>query len=113
MLLNSYAFGVPAATAAGTSGRNAFAGPGLVSADLSAARSFALPTLGAAARFTLRADFYNAFNHANLNNPQTFLNGPHFGQALFGRQENNPGFPILLPLNETARQVQIFLRFEF
>ena len=114
LLLNSSAFAAPSDDGPGTSGRNAFAGPGLISVDLSAARTFTLPRLGEGGRFTLRADFYNAFNHANLNNPQTFLGGPHFGQALFGRQEtSNTGFPLLLPLSETARQIQILLQLEF
>jgi hypothetical protein len=60
-----------------------------------------------------RADFYNVLNHANLNNPSSFLGSPDFGIAQFGRQEINNGFPLLVPLNESARQVQILLRLEF
>ena len=112
-LLNSAAFALPAADTVGTSGRNAFTGPGLISADLSVARRFPVGILGEAGRLTLRADFYNAFNHANLNNPQSYLTGARFGQALFGRREQNSGFPVLAPLNETARQIQLLLRVEF
>ncbi len=113
LLLNAAAFAIPADNALGTSGRNAFSGPGLISADVSVARRFPVGRFGDAGRLTLRADFYNAFNHANLNNPQSYLTGPRFGQALFGRREQNSGFPVLAPLNETARQVQILLRVEF
>ena len=113
MLLNAEAFAPPQNGGPGTSGRNAFSGPGLISADLSIARTFGLRSLGEAGRLILRADFYNALNHANLNNPQTFLGGPHFGQALYGRHETNPGFPVLTPLNETARQIQVLVRLEF
>ena len=113
ILLNAAAFGKPGASAIGTSGRNAFAGPGLMSADLSIARRFPVRKLGEAGRVTLRADFYNVFNHANLNNPDSFFTGPHFGWALYGRSEKNSGFPVLAPLNETARQVQVLFRVEF
>jgi hypothetical protein len=113
LLLNANAFSAPAETEPGTSGRNAFIGPGLISADLSLARTFAFAPLGESARFTLRADAFNAFNHANLNNPQTALGGPRFGQALYGRMETNSGFPGLAPLNETARRIQLLLRLEF
>jgi hypothetical protein len=113
ILLNAAAFGKPGPSAIGTSGRNAFSGPGLSSADLSIARRFPFPKLGEAARLTLRADFYNAFNHANLNNPDSYFTGPHFGWALYGRSEKNSGFPVLAPLNETARQIQILVRIEF
>ena len=113
ILLNAAAFGLPGAMAIGTSGRNEFPGPGLMSADLSIARRFPVRKLGEAGRVTLRADFYNVFNHANLNNPDSYFMGPHFGRALYGRSEKNSGFPVLAPLNETARQVQILFRLEF
>jgi len=113
ILLNAAAFAKPGANAIGASGRNAFSGPGLMSADLSIARRFPVRMLGEAGRVTLRADFYNVFNHANLNNPDSFFTGPHFGRALYGRSEKNSGFPVLAPLNETARQVQILFRVEF
>src|SRR5262249_46492370 len=117
-LLNPDAFSTPAAGQIGNTGRNAFAGPGLFSADLSISRSFALSATNEKRRATIRADFYNALNHANLGQPETFfdVNEPRrslFGQAFYGRQEKISGFPVLAPLNETARQVQLFLRFEF
>jgi hypothetical protein len=85
----------------------------LISADLSFSRRIAL---GERRKLTLRADFYNALNHANLNNPEEYVNftgAVSFGQALYGRQEKNSGFPILAPFNETSRLIQLFLRFEF
>ncbi len=122
VLLNSAAFATPAPLTTpdntligriGNTGRNAFTGPGLISADFSISRHFDLSSGNEKRKATLRADFYNVLNHANLNNPQTYLTGPHFGQALYGREEKNSGFPLLAPLNETSRQVQLFLRFEF
>ena len=110
ILLNSSAFANPGPNVIGSSGRNAFTGPGLFNTDLSLARAFRVRE---SLRLTLRADFYNVFNHANLNNPNSFFGSPDFGTALFGRSEMNSGFPLLAPLKETARQAQLFLRLEF
>jgi hypothetical protein len=113
LLLNTSAFANPGPNVIGTSGRNEFFGPGLFNTDISVARSFALPKLAESARITVRADFYNFFNHANLNNPESFYGAADFGVALFGRSEVNNGFTLLEPLTETARQTQILLRLEF
>jgi hypothetical protein len=127
LLLNSAAFAAPPdppppnqqGEMIGNVGRNAFTGPGLFNVDLSVARSFGLARLGEAARFTLRADLFNVLNHANLGNPCSSINCPFqvnpipFGAAYYGRTEVNNGFPLLLPLTETARQVQLMLRIDF
>ena len=94
-------------------GRNAFAGPGLVNVDLSAARHFALKRLGESAGITLRADFFNALNHANLNPPGNVPGTDSFGVALFGTPPANSGFPPLVPLSGTARRIQLVLRVSF
>ena len=120
-LLNLAAFAAPANGSQGNSGRNAFAGPGLFNADLSLARVIFLPRLKEGARLVLRADAFNFLNHANLNNPYANISLPKtadippkiFGQAMFGRQEQNTGFPLLTPLHESARQIQLLLRVEF
>jgi Carboxypeptidase regulatory-like domain/TonB-dependent Receptor Plug Domain/TonB dependent receptor len=109
LLLNARAFENAGPNVIGTSGRNAFAGPGLFNMDASIARTFQRESL----RLTLRADFYNVLNHANLNNPASLYGAPDFGVALYGRREMNNGFPLLAPLNETARQIQVLLRLEF
>jgi hypothetical protein len=112
-LLNAAAFGPPGPPTAGNVGRNAFTGPGLISADLSLSRRF---PLGERRNLSLRAEFYNALNHANLNNPEQFVNlsgAVAFGQALYGRQEKNSGFPLLAPFNEASRVIQLFVRLEF
>lgn len=108
--LNPAAFAAPGPNQIGTSGRNAFTGPGLFNTDLSIARSVALTE---SLHLTLRADFYNVFNHANLNNPSSLLGQSDFGVAAFGRAEVNRGFPLLAPLTESARQIQLFVRVEF
>jgi hypothetical protein len=112
-LLREFAFGIPAAGQIGTSGRNRFSGPGLISLDWSLARSFQIPRWERG-RILLRCDAYNILNHANLNNPLvTTFNAPGFGVAYFGRQESNSGFPLLVPFSETSRTIQLMLRFEF
>ncbi|HLK20313.1 MAG TPA: hypothetical protein VKT81_15260, partial [Bryobacteraceae bacterium] len=113
LLLNATAFAAPEANLIGSSGRNAFTGPGLFNTDASVSRVFGFPALRESLRLTVRADFYNLFNHANLNNPESVYGAPDFGVALFGRREINNGFPLLAPLNETARQTQLLLRIEF
>ena len=95
----------------GNSGRNSFAGPGLFNADVSLSRVIRFQER---ARLVIRADAFNFLNHANLNNPSvTDIGTPGFGQASFGRQEEKTGFPLLTPLLESARQIQLLLRIEF
>ena len=115
-LLNPAAFSEPAVGTLGTSGRNAFTGPGFYSLDLSLARSFHLPWLGESSRLRVRADAYNVLNHANLGNPNARFTdplSPAFGIATYGRQGFASGFPAVSPLNETPRQIQLSLKVEF
>jgi hypothetical protein len=112
VLLNPAAFAEPATGVLGNTGRNSFSGPGLWSADISVSRTLTLPHTDSM-RLILRSDFYNALNHANLNNPISLLGSPGFGQASRGRLGYDTGFPALVPLNETARQVQMLIKLEF
>ncbi len=112
-LLNAAAFGQPGPNAPGSSGRNAFTGPGLYDLDASVAKSFQVPKLREGTTFTFRADFFNVLNHANLGNPDSLLGNANFGLSTYGRQGAASGFPAVAPLNETARQVQILLRLVF
>ncbi len=111
LLLNAAGFG-PAGGPGEPSGRNAFTGPGFINLDLSVSRTFAVRGLPESSRLILRADFYNALNHANLNNPYPVLvNG--FGLATFGRIATPSGFPTPQPLEETPRQIQLSIRLRF
>jgi hypothetical protein len=115
-LLNPAAFSEAAPSVLGSSGRNAFTGPGFYSLDVSVARSFGLRRLGEGGRLTFRADAYNFLNHANLGNPNSEFTNPissQFGVATFGRQGTPSGFPAVSPLNETARQIQLSVRVLF
>jgi hypothetical protein len=108
LLLSPAAFAAPS-TPIGNIGRNAIAGPGLYNADLSVSRSVAVRNLGESGRIELRADLFNALNHANLGNPDSTI-GSGFGVALYGRKPAQSGFPGLIPLTETARQIQVMVR---
>ena len=112
-ILNPKAFAVPSPGNIGSSGRNSFAGPGLFNLDTSLARTIAFRARSESVQVTFRADFFNVLNHANLNNPSSFLGARNFGRATYGRQEQTSGFPLVLPLNETARKVQIALHIVF
>jgi hypothetical protein len=118
-LLNAAAFQQPANDSVlGNSGRNAFEGPGLYSLDISLSRSFGVRRLGESGRVTLRADAFNALNHANLGAPDADLSHtkgatPSFGIASFGRKGRPTGFPAVFPLDETARQIQLIVRVQF
>ena len=114
LLLNEAAFQEPgSASVLGTSGRNAFAGPGLYNIDLSIARTFSVRYAREGTRLTIRADAFNFLNHANLNSPDSLLGSPTFGIATYGRQGTASGFPAVSPVNESARQIQLLVRLEF
>jgi hypothetical protein len=112
-VLNPDAFAAPGPSTLGNTGRNAFRGPGLYSFDVSLGRSFAFPRFGESGKITVRADAYNALNHANLNNPDATLGDDNFGQAQYGRVGVQTGFPASVPFTETARQIQLMLRVEW
>ena len=113
ILLNAAAFQPAQPNSVGTSGRNAFTGPGLVNVDASLSRSFHARAWKESFLVTVRADFYNLLNHANLGNPNANLGQPEFGVAQYGRTEAAGGFPLLEPLSESARQIQLTLQIHF
>jgi hypothetical protein len=108
-LLNPASFEAPEPGTIGNTGRNEFRGPGLFNVDLSVGREFPLLRLRESGRLLLRADLFNVLNHANL----TYCPSCGFGEAMYGRAETNNGFPLLLPLAETARQIQLLVRLSF
>jgi len=62
---------------------------------------------------TLRGDFYNLLNHANLGNPVANVGQTGFGVAQYGRSDAAGGFPLLQPLVESARQIELSLQLHF
>jgi hypothetical protein len=114
-LIAAEAFARPASGTGllGTSGRNAFRGPGFYNLDVSVSRSFNFPWLGEAGRLSVRADAYNLLNHANLGMPAAIFPAATFGIAQYGRRGPQAGLPALAPLNDSSRQVQMIARIAF
>ena len=74
--LNPAAFATPAAFTFGNAGRNSVYGPGMQTVDIALARAFPVTER---VHFDIRAEAYNALNHANLGTPNRFVNTPQFG----------------------------------
>jgi hypothetical protein len=109
----SYFSAVPPTGRVGTSGRNAYYGPGLFNWDMAAMKSF--PIIGERMRLSLRADFFNLTNHVNFANP-----GHSEGSSsTFGRITGTVGSAIATSVGTTAgavggpRQIQFSLRLTF
>jgi hypothetical protein len=84
--------------------------------DTGLGRTFRLPGRVGGAKLTLRADAYNALNHANLGDPIAFFDPTAtstFAVAPFGRKGRSSGFPASVPLDEARRQIQMSLHIEF
>src|SRR5262249_2582704 len=96
---NGSAFLTPTIGSVGTVGRNAFRGPGFVSFDMSVGKRFRM-TEGTNLEF--KADFFNAFNHANFRLPVSRFTSSSFGKITAMADTNNP-----------ARVIQLGLRLEF
>jgi len=92
---NTAAFAPNPAGTFGTSGRNIVEGPGVASVDLGLRKSIAIREQR---RVEFRAEFFNALNRVNLDDPNT-----NRGSALFGRI-TSAGAP---------RVVQLALRYVF
>jgi hypothetical protein len=76
---NTAAFAYPSSGQFGTARRNSIAGPGVLQNDFSVMkRLVTLPR--EAGGFTFRADFFNLMNWTNLNEPNSTLSSPAFGQ---------------------------------
>jgi len=75
-------FGVPADNTFGNVGRNTLIGPGTVNVDFGAHKVF---TLRENVKLQLRGEFFNAFNHAQLNNPDTSVPDSTFGRITSAR----------------------------
>ena len=82
----------------GNSGRNNLLGPSFFAADISAVKNFPLLSRENS-RVQFRADIFNLFNRAPLNNPATSL----ASSATFGK----------ITSAGNSRQIQLALRFDF
>jgi hypothetical protein len=97
----------------GTTGRNEFYGPGLVNYDFTALKSFAV--WRERTRLTMRADFFNLFNHTNFANP----GHNESSAATFGKITQTLGSAVATAVGTTAganggpRTIQFALRLSF
>jgi len=103
---------VPPTGRVGTSGRNAYFGPGLFNWDFTAQKAFAITERF---RLAFRADFFNLTNHVNFANP-----GHNEGSAsTFGKITSDVGSAVATSVGTTAgavggpRQIQLALRLMF
>jgi len=87
---NPAAFSTPAAFTFGNVGRNSVYGPGLQTLDLALQREFAVTET---VKVQIRAEAFNALNHANLGTPNRFVNTPQFGTIT---EASTPGREIQL-----------------
>jgi hypothetical protein len=74
---NRDAFVLPQLGRYGTAGRSLFSGPALVTTDLAILKDIMVRE---GYRFQLRAEFTNAFNQVNFNNPVASLSNARYGQ---------------------------------
>jgi hypothetical protein len=93
--IDGSAFAQPRPFTYGNAPRGVLRGPRQVVTDLSLAKNF---QIRGEARVQVRADFFNAFNTVNLNNPASV-----FGTATFGR----------ITSARSMRRMQLGLRFSF
>lgn len=92
------AFAPSGETEFGNAPRTMPGGPGRVQIDMSVHKAWSLTERY---RFLFRADFFNAPNHANFNNPDGSLGSESFGQIWD------------IASGSTGRRIQMSLRFEF
>ncbi len=108
----SYFSAVPPTGRVGTSGRNQYYGPGLVNYDFTALKTFAV--WRERTRLTMRADFFNLFNHTNFANPVHSQSSGSFGTIT-----QTVGSAVATSVGTTAgpyggpRQIQFSLRLNF
>lgn len=118
-------FAIPAPGSNGNSGRNIFTGPSYWNVDMGVTKQF-----GITERINLqfRAEFFNAFNHTNFDNPLTSTDGSTAAfignSSTFQNPNTNfartcctsvttPSTASLVSVGEAARVIQFALRLNF
>ena len=99
----------------GNLGRNVFNGPGYFNVDLSVGKRFPITERWA---LQFRADFFNAFNHPNFDNPRNSTNGSfRINSSVFGQTccftVGLPSNASVIALGEPYRVVQLAMRLTF
>ena len=80
--LQTSCFSAPASGFFGNSGFDILGGPGINNTDLGLHKSFSIYDQ---VKFTVRGEFFNVFNHAQFNNPDTSVVSGTFGQISSAR----------------------------
>jgi hypothetical protein len=94
--------GTPGSPCLGSTGRNAFGGPGYATFDMALQKSFSV--FGEGHSLIIRSEFYNLFNRANYYNPISAF-------SLDGVTQN-PQFGRVLSAH-APRQIQLAARFSW
>ncbi|HWE50220.1 MAG TPA: hypothetical protein VG273_10545 [Bryobacteraceae bacterium] len=82
--------------------------------DLSVVRSFPLKRFGESGKLQIRADFYNALNHANLGDPIVSNTGfGVFSEAFYGKSAAPSAGVSVVPLDEEPRRIEFQLKVLF
>jgi hypothetical protein len=97
---NPLAFIQPLTGTYGNVGRNILGGPSLVETDLSLAKRFAISER---VNLQFRAEFFNLFNHTNLNTPNPVVYAAATGAP-------SPTAGVVTSTATTSRQVQLGLK---
>jgi len=108
----SYFSAIPPTGRTGTSGRNAYYGPGLFNWDMTLLKTVPLGT--ERVKLTLRTDFFNFFNNTNFSNPVN-----NESSSSFGKITSTVGSAVATSVGTTAgafggpRQIQVAMRLTF
>lgn len=96
----------------GTGERNQLRGPRYANVNMALLKSFRMPW-SENQRLEFRAEAFNAFNHPSFNNPSVNLNATG-SLNLANVNIQNPGqYGVLTNTANTARQLQLGLRYDF
>jgi hypothetical protein len=105
-------FSLPAVGTYGNLGRNTLISPGLWTLDGSVFKVFNLTERH---KLQFRAEFFNLFNHTNLNVPGATPGGTSGVGTLLVNSDGtpNPSFGQIISTRTSARQIQLALRYTF
>jgi hypothetical protein len=104
--------GFATATGFGQSSRNTFFGPQYSDTDFAVQKGFLVPRHDSA-KFTVGAQFFNAFNHPNFANPVSNVSSPLFGLSDSTVSPPTSIFGNALGGDASARVVQFKTTFQF
>lgn len=112
---NGGKFCIPPPGKNGNQGRNIFNSPSYWNLDLGILKQF---QISERVRMQLRAEFFNAFNHTNFDNPRNASSGsPAINSLLFGQTccsaSSTPSSATIIATGEAPRVIQLALKLSF